>query len=341
MSESLSPTTIEDNIKKDPKLRSFINIKFYPIIMLVTITLMFVSYSRSIGGFMFVEMSSFGLALHLFYLGIPLFMESFYKTITSTKIKFLAFTLMLFFYFLCLSSLFWPLDIFIAPIILVTAIAAGLGVVISIILLRRKEPVRQRLAIRLGLFLTMLLIMLSPGFLRKAFSHIYTPPALTSKNIAAYTEYINFVNNDKYKKRVSNKSTEELNRYILYMLSGFPTESPEEKLMKVHVYEKITKTRCLRIRGSKNMLLFYKNANYLLPRPGVLYSLDGQNPNEIDSELLNSAKPFTKIYGNWYTSKKLVLRGPRTDVHTSIPKALIDNSLKIKGLTPKDLTIEN
>jgi len=107
--------------------------------------------------------------------------------------------------------------------------------------------------------------------------------------------------------------------------------------------ERLYSVRCVKFQRNNNMLLFYKIGNciamstypwgsFLPARPGVLYSLSGENPNEISSEVLDKAKPFVKISGDWYMSRKLMLTGPRLNVQTSIPKSLIDHSLKTKGL---------
>jgi hypothetical protein len=78
--------------------------------------------------------------------------------------------------------------------------------------------------------------------------------------------------------------------------------------------------------------------NLLLPAaPGVAYSLHGENPNEIDSEVLNAAKPFNRIAYNWYMSRKLILAGSRSERQISIPKALIDHSLRMDGIDPNEL----
>lgn len=171
--------------------------------------------------------------------------------------------------------------------------------------------------------------------------YIYTSPALTPKNLAIYNRYIQFL------KEHDEHRTFELNEfgwintehdfYILdspnsmKKLRGFFSEDEIDEIRELS--QKLHSTNCNTALRQNDIVLFIKNTIPILPKSfGVLYSLDGRNPNEIDSEVLNAYKPFTRIGGNWYMSKYLV-RQVRFIVPVPVPqKSLIDHSLRTKGL---------
>ena len=100
---------------------------------------------------------------------------------------------------------------------------------------------------------------------------------------------------------------------------------------------------CVKVEKNSDIVLFYKVNSIFQENPflfyghGVAYSLNGEDPNKIESGTLKRHKPFIKISNNWYVSRRLLLGGPRADMLTSIPKALIDHSLKIDGIDPNEL----
>jgi hypothetical protein len=223
-------------------------------------------------------------------------------------------------------------------------IGTVLSIIASVISLRSKNFLRGAIAILLIFFLSILLILFAPYTLQRALSYIYTPPALTSKNVRVYNRCIRFV-----------KSYDEFKnlrwwRGLLY--AGVRVYSPHdfllnEKIQKDSFADNMDETetlfkqlyivKCAEFERYDDMVLFYK-AIYVLPTgPGVLYSLSGKNPNEINSNVLNTAKPFIKINGNWYMSRHLMLRRPRINSLVSIPKSLIDHSLRIDGIDPNEL----
>ncbi|MBN1456847.1 MAG: hypothetical protein JW912_03240 [Sedimentisphaerales bacterium] len=101
---------------------------------------------------------------------------------------------------------------------------------------------------------------------------------------------------------------------------------------------------CVVFKREENALLFFKMGSApfpdLLPSlktvlpygSGVLYSMDGSNPNDTSNDILKDYKPFEKITDGWYASKNLILTGPRFDIPAKLPNALIDHSLKINDL---------
>jgi len=226
-------------------------------------------------------------------------------------------------------------------------IAVILGITVNLILLRRKHFLGGVFTILLILFLCILLLFFGLPTLRFILAHIYTPPSITSRNFVVLKNCIKFAKmHDEYKDI-------GLTRWNIVSI-GDDFYSPDSLLFEdktkgyftkndiseiKNLLKRLDSVRCRQFQRNNDMVLFYKNANSILPTaPGVLYSLSGKNPNVIDSEVLNAAKPFVKIAGNWYMSRHLTLRGHRMDVPVSIPKSLIDHSLRTDGL---DLTDEN
>ena len=173
-------------------------------------------------------------------------------------------------------------------------------------------------------------------------SCIYAPPAINSENLIIFNDCVKFA-----------KKYDEFENLVLWngIISVGDGYHPPEHLIKekpffsaneVAEIQRLAKTlsglRYSKLQRDNNIVLFHKRINRILPTsPTVVYSLDGRNPDQIDSKALNVAKPFTKITGNWYTSRKLMFRGLRPSIPTSTPKALFDRSLCIDGIDPNEL----
>jgi len=91
------------------------------------------------------------------------------------------------------------------------------------------------------------------------------------------------------------------------------------------------RVNCVRADKYSSYVVFFPRPNYVLPTsPGVLYSLDGSNPNDINDEFLNGKKPFKLIKEHWYTSKWLAVNPLPTmgNEKWRLPNSLIDLSLR-------------
>ena len=93
---------------------------------------------------------------------------------------------------------------------------------------------------------------------------------------------------------------------------------------------------CILAEKNGNYVVFVPGKTHILPRiPGVLYSLDGTNPNEVDNEFLNDKKPFVLIKHRWYMSRQLgAFIYSRVDKRPLPGSALIDRSLRDPGIKP-------
>lgn len=170
--------------------------------------------------------------------------------------------------------------------------------------------------------------------------YLYTPPAITRENYKFYNRCIAFVKNQSeyediriswrgyYTKDGANFSTIDPNS--VDMKNNFSENEISEMLL---LSKQMKKFGCFRVQRNMDIVLFCKRRNRILPtRPGVAFSINGTNPNSVDSEILNEYKPFLKIYNGWYMSRQLVYGGIRGDIKMSLPKSLIDHSLRTSGL---------
>lgn len=212
------------------------------------------------------------------------------------------------------------------------------------ILFRDKTIAYRLVAI---VFISFLFIIIGDTRYFRSFvlSCVYTPPAVTAENLILFNKFIEVVGkSDKTEKvtldsnflRVGDEVLPLDGSFYEEMAKGFFTESDIANVSEIS--QRLYKIKYVRFQKEYDLVLFYRRANRILStRPGIVYSLNGKNPNEIDNEVINNAKPFTKITGNWYASRKLLLRGPRSDIPTSIPKSLFDHSLRIDGIDPNEL----
>lgn len=256
--------------------------------------------------------------------------------------------------------------LFVPTYLLFFLLATTMAIAIKITSLRSKmAPIRFE-AIASIVFLSILLALLATIFLQLVLPIVYTPPAITSESLVVFNKCIEFVqNHDRYKNLTLSRwryvSISGDRTYLLH--SSSPWDKTDEFFSESEFAEmkilakQLHSIRCQRFRRDNDIVLFYRTLTPIppvpetpygllpyLPRvayavlrilpsgPGVAYSLHGKNPNEIDSDVLNAAKPFIHISGNWYLSRHLMFRGSASSMPASIPKSLIDCSLRTEGL---------
>ena len=192
------------------------------------------------------------------------------------------------------------------------------------------------------ILLVFILLFTIPSFLSKSLPYIYTPPALTETNLPLYKELIRFANdNSKY------------DDIILYYNGGWYSPGQKIGANNKEQYKKITHDAlhlrknlrsviCDKMQRDNNILLFFKNANHILPSgPGVAYSLSGDNPNNLQNDILEDSKPFTNISGRWYISRHLALSGSRVNILVETPKSIFDKSLSLNSINTNELNDPN
>jgi len=234
-------------------------------------------------------------------------------------------------------------------------LSPGLGIIASLFFLRKKAMLGRVLAIGLILILAIPITISVPVVLEPTLPFIYTPPAITQESLKVYKECIKLVKSHQEHGDLSLTGRRVVffggNSYSLRHVRVKEAFSKDEKMKMEKLCGQLGRIRCHKFQRDNDMVLFYRMALYSLPffpfdplhsrsflpiAPGVLYSLNGTNPNEISSEALSAGKPFIRIAGNWYMSRRLSLRGMRLDTPYSVPKSLIDRSLLTESLNLDD-----
>jgi len=201
----------------------------------------------------------------------------------------------------------------------------------------------QRLCSPLGIGLLLIGVVLFPlvghHMVRQVFEYVYTPPALSREKYVVYDRFIRLVEAyPEYRRvhlgmrggrwaKIHDSVTEQV---------GFSRDEEDELDEISKVFRQVG---CVRAEKYSSYVVFMHRLNYILPTsPGVLYSLDGRNPNDLDDEFLNSKKPFMFIKDHWYMSRWLVAFPSRGFYTKRLPsKSIIDRSLRV----PSSLSLEN
>ncbi len=240
-------------------------------------------------------------------------------------------------------------------------LSPGLGIIASLLSFRKKSLLGRLLAIALILILPIPIAIHVPVVLEPTLPFIYTPPAITQESLRVYKECIKLVKSHqehgdlsltgRWRPSVSFGGNSYSPRHVR-VKEAF---SEAERMKMEELRGGLSRIRCHKFQRDNDMVLFYRmklpwlpcllldppDSHSFLPiAPGVLYSLNGENPNEISSEALNAGKPFVRVAGNWYMSRHLSLRGMRLDTRHYVPKSLIDRSLRIDEIDPNDLCIK-
>lgn len=168
--------------------------------------------------------------------------------------------------------------------------------------------------------------------------HIYTPPALSPEKAALYSRFVKLIQAHPQYKRVHLDMYRGrwLEKDDSVVEQGDSSNAVIDDEM-IRISRGFKQVGCLRADKYSSYVAFMPKPNYILPTsPGVLYSLDGRNPNDVDDKYLNSKRPFMQIKGCWYTSRGLAVSPlPMTAGDWSLPKwSLIDRSLQDPGLVP-------
>lgn len=168
---------------------------------------------------------------------------------------------------------------------------------------------------------------------RIAFAHIYMPPALTQEKAIVFNRFIALIEAYPAYKRVHLDmfGGRWMRQYDLVKERDLISEMKDKLL---NISRDFKRVGCLRAERYDTYIVFFSKPNYVFPTsPGVLYSLDGRNPNDINDGYLDKWKPFKLIKDQWYTSRLLaVVPFGRIDRPWPLPKSsLIDHSLKDPG----------
>jgi hypothetical protein len=175
-------------------------------------------------------------------------------------------------------------------------------------------------------FLLVVMLISMPTLLGRMLPYIYSPPVLTKKSVKTYNKAVYFL---LYESKFDLTDPNLAGSDVINKLDDALLNKLESQLLSIS---------CWKFRVSGGVAMFWKHGNRIFPPgPGVAYSLYGNNPNDVNDEYVNKIKPFENITGNWYLSRNLTLAGPRRDVRIKTPKALIDRSKVISGVSAEEL----
>lgn len=174
---------------------------------------------------------------------------------------------------------------------------------------------------------------------REALGHVYTPPALSREKAVVYTDLVRLIQAHPEYSRLHLGTSGPSQMVIQDFFTGKKGFSAFEIDVLFRISRDFRRINCVRADKYGSYVLFMPRPNYILPTsPGILYSLDGRNPNEVDEAFLNKTKPFMLIKDRWYTSKWLAINPLPTmgGEKWRLPNSFIDLSLLYPGPEPME-----
>lgn len=194
-------------------------------------------------------------------------------------------------------------------------------------------PSHEKRRLRFFLYFLLLLCVTFPIWV----SYVYTPPALTCKKFEVYNEVVKFVRNHRSLGNMRIHYGYPNIQIADYNYAPFMRSSKNELLRLLNeedirhvsnIASQLGQVGCNRFQSEGDMILFYTDKTFFMPlAPGVVYSMDGKDPNLSSNPLTNSMSPFIRIKGDWYASRKLIIRW-HPAFQSPVPKSLIDLSSK-------------
>jgi hypothetical protein len=173
--------------------------------------------------------------------------------------------------------------------------------------------------------------------------YIYAAPVLSNSRLRVYREMIGFV---KEHNDFNEVDLDEFGRVgidsTFCILGGQNSGQSEllrivksdevQKLLKIsRDFHKIGCFQAFR----KFDFVFFRN-RYFMNKPGrcgIVYSINGRDPNDIDEITFKGYRPFIRITDNWYMSRSLILRPHLLISLPPMPNgSLIDHSLRVENI---------
>ncbi|MCP4259576.1 MAG: hypothetical protein GY774_19005 [Planctomycetes bacterium] len=189
------------------------------------------------------------------------------------------------------------------------------------------------------LILTVPLLVVILGVTSYSLPYLYTPPALTRKNIEFYKRCVEFA-----RSHAEHQEFDLLWSGRLYIAKDtwlvhreFYSDELSKRFSEHDIGELrelaglMRNFRCVKVARRKDIVLFYQRRNIFLPnRPGVAYALEGKNPNQMRSKEVQSLLPFIRVTNDWYCSRLLVLDALRRGGLVRVPRSLIDRATRFE-----------
>lgn len=175
--------------------------------------------------------------------------------------------------------------------------------------------------------------LLGHDVVRWSLGCFYTPPALSREKAAVYADFIRLIKAHPEYRRFHLNASGPSKMVISDMLAGKKGFSAYEVDELERISRDFKRINCLSADKYGSYVVFMPGPNYILPTsPGLLYSLDGWSPNDVDDPFFNSRKPFMLIKDRWYTSKRLAICPfCMTSVSWRLPSSYVDLSLHDPG----------
>lgn len=190
----------------------------------------------------------------------------------------------------------------------------------------------RKAAICCGAFL---MFLIGPELLGAILLSLYSPPAITNHGLVAMKEWIAYL-----------QDSSKYNEFCYHLMFDPVIESIKEPRAREgeqlrRLTDSLYGENFLQVCRTGDTVMFYRDVITILPPgPGVLYSIGGRNPNNINNEQITKNGPYEKIFGNWYCSNNLTLGAFRARTQIRLPKGLIDRSLSLKGIDPNALILQ-
>lgn len=256
---------------------------------------------------------------------------------------------------LYLSVVFMGIVVGRIPLLLVFSlflpyVVAPLLIILAFIMQLLHKPAYGRVSIlAIVPFMIIFSLVNIRTYVVKASPYIYMPPALTNENIDVYKRCIEFVRkHDDLKDLVfyfggvvsQREISSEPNKQFEYLAR---IDREEETAL---ISKELARIMCPRFERYDDFVFFYKGNNKYIPLTekevwhawpsghGIVYSLNGSDPNQSQDPKLKIYKPFVKIYDNWYFSRALLMNGCEKQYFLLEPvsKTLIDHSLNLDDI---------
>ncbi len=229
--------------------------------------------------------------------------------------------------------------LFYISFLLLSSVAPLLAILSYVTTLRLKDSKEKRSLVVRIVILSIPLLVVILGVTSYSLPYLYTPPALTRKNIEFYQRCVDFA-----RSHAEHQEFDLLWSGRLYIAKDtwlvhreFDSDELSKRFSEHDIVELrelaglMRNFRCVKVVRRKNIVLFYQCRNMFLPnRPGVAYALDGNNPNQMRSEEVQELLPFTRVTNDWYYSRLLVLDALRRGGLVRVPRSLIDRATRFE-----------
>jgi len=172
--------------------------------------------------------------------------------------------------------------------------------------------------------------------------YLYSPPALTNEKYRVYSQVVVFMKQHPESKNIGmgygelDIGTDAADNLVTGRrgLTLKEVFSPGDIAQAQKLLTELSNVGCRYAKRSNSLVLFYPQQPFLQPQPaGVVFSLDGKNPNHVTDEWNAQYRPFEAIVGNWYAARKLIRAVPADGLR--LQKGLLDFTLRRPSRMPQ------